>query len=1318
MRIFRDSQPEYCSLRQVRRLENLMMKKTAILFFLILLMNVPCTASQWPSSESKGTHQAEIESKLDLGNQYIEQTAVIMARDYPGEFNINQAGAIYDSLVKGWSYMSDSSYESKKNANRSLQDGMRSGVIGVGDCEDFAILIASLIQSLGGSTCIIFSTDKYSKKHAYAELYLGKKGNPAITEIENFIKENWNRSSVPGLIEEDGNVWLNLDYNATYPGGILFGKGKAYPNPVWVSGNLTSPKIIPFIDSMDNLSSWNQIMDDLGSNVSIGLVPSKKAIELSYDLRENGYAGIAKDIEPGTLTDLRGINLSYLMNASQINLEVRLRDENGTSFSSSRIIQKDRTKWDYLEIHFDDLKRVDSGEPSSGKKDPSKFDHLEFIIHNRSARGNANLGSGGITLNQIRGVLRVPQDSPWELAERVRKTATASRLLVQSDMLRDETNSLTVSALLATEALRLNPSLEADQTLRKSLELLPTPLICLDYNYRVNALEFSPDGNYLATASDNKEVCIWDIRNGKLVSKLNHSSRVLSLSFSNSRSNLATGCDDGTAWIWDNYAQKNPIPRFIINDTGPQDKNISNLQIATVSLHPDAKYLVTLCEYDSEIRPYWDPVLGLERNKSLKHDSCIKMWNVTTGKDTMYLDPSSNYSSFAFSPNGRFFAVADLGSEDMYTSLTIPKIMPKIKVWDLELGHNIFIKECYAEDIAFSNNGQFLSARNASFTSIWDISSGNKIATIKDNGDPQSRFRDLSERYIEFTNNSDKIIEDEGTKTTVVSIPIDSGDGFEIDLVKIDSGSYNGFRYDKSNGLVANGKATNSVRIWNIENGDEFARIECSSGVTDFSFDPNGKFIAVSTSNNETCIWEANNGRLISRDKYIADYQEGDSIYLSIDKKFILNMYKDIKCAIALNIENGDELFNTSNISVKEKIIAFDPDFRYLVVLDDSSFERPLYRIYELITGKIIGNLTYNRTHEYNPYWGSRYLEGTFCVNASNSNNTCTSRINSLQAHISDEFLVSPNCRYIATTYGPEALIWSIPDLKGPISLLHESLIEKIAFDAEANHFVASNYDQTKKIGSIKIWELPSGRIKYNLSSGDPLMCISPNGKYFAYILSNISDNIILDRKGRAKNPRASVSLLDIQRSKIVGNLSINGVINYIDFNSDGSSLIIETMGYRPMESIWDSLDISRRNASNIPTLSIYNTTFFEEIGNYSEFSAKDIALSHNGNYAAILENDVVKIIDLSESREISQIDLDKPYSHISFSNNDIRLLTWGDEIAPSKTNKIAKMPSIWKWQTEDLIKEACIRINREFTNDEWNKYFGDEPYREVCRCD
>jgi transglutaminase-like putative cysteine protease len=113
-----------------------------------------------PTSKSLDEINAEVEKALDLGNPNIEQTAVTIAKDYPGEYNINQVSEIYDTLVDGWYYFSDPSYKEKyKNSNLTLRDGKTSSSVGMGDCDDFAILMSSLINAIGGSTRITLASN-------------------------------------------------------------------------------------------------------------------------------------------------------------------------------------------------------------------------------------------------------------------------------------------------------------------------------------------------------------------------------------------------------------------------------------------------------------------------------------------------------------------------------------------------------------------------------------------------------------------------------------------------------------------------------------------------------------------------------------------------------------------------------------------------------------------------------------------------------------------------------------------------------------------------------------------------------------------------------------------------------------------------------------------------------------------------------------------------------------------------------------------------------------------------------------------------------
>jgi len=147
----------------------------------------------------------------------------------------------------------------------------------------------------------------------------------------------------------------------------------------------------------------------------------------------------------------------------------------------------------------------------------------------------------------------------------------------------------------------------------------------------VNDVAWSPTAEYLATASDDKSLRIWDAETGAaLVELRGHTNYVFSCAFSPQTNLLVSGSFDETVKLWDVR---------------------SGDCVSTLPAHSD-------------------PVTGVDFNRdgtcvvSGSHDGLIRIWDTMTGEclKTIYAGGNPPVSYVRFSPNGKFVLSGTLDS--------------------------------------------------------------------------------------------------------------------------------------------------------------------------------------------------------------------------------------------------------------------------------------------------------------------------------------------------------------------------------------------------------------------------------------------------------------------------------------------------------------------------------------------------------------------------------------------------------------------------------------------------------------------------------
>ncbi|MDE0400033.1 MAG: sigma-70 family RNA polymerase sigma factor [Candidatus Poribacteria bacterium] len=217
-------------------------------------------------------------------------------------------------------------------------------------------------------------------------------------------------------------------------------------------------------------------------------------------------------------------------------------------------------------------------------------------------------------------------------------------------------------------------------------------MLLTGHEWGMHSMALSPDGDILASGSEDTTIRLWDMHTGAHKKTLNgHKHRVYSVAFSPDGKTLASGSDDNTIRLWN--VDTGETERILTGHAGEfegVDNGPSSVEgVKSVAFSPDGKTLA-----------------------SGGGDNVIHLWDIGTGKSKMTLVGHTHWVfSLAFSPDGKTLASGSVDSD--------------IRLWDPHTGQpkkTLTGHGDWVRSIAFSPDGKTLvSGSDDGSVLLWRI---------------------------------------------------------------------------------------------------------------------------------------------------------------------------------------------------------------------------------------------------------------------------------------------------------------------------------------------------------------------------------------------------------------------------------------------------------------------------------------------------------------------------------------------------------------------------------------------------------------------
>jgi WD40 repeat protein/DNA-binding winged helix-turn-helix (wHTH) protein len=660
----------------------------------------------------------------------------------------------------------------------------------------------------------------------------------------------------------------------------------------------------------------------------------------------------------------------------------------------------------------------------------------------------------------------------------------------------------------------------------------PQLVATLNHDAGVESAMFSPDGQWVLTASDDHTARVWSSKDGRLLATLlGHTDKIIYAEFSPDAQRIVTASLDHTARVW-NAADGRPL----VTLQGHTDK------LYRAQFSPDGKRIVTV-SWDHTAR-VWGSIDGRllailqghsdvvakaafsldgRRIVTASWDHTARVWNgadyslLTTliGHNDIVADAgfspdgqaivTSSYDHTArvwSSVDGRLLAVLQhdggvpraIFSPDGHRIATA-SLDHTARVWDSEHGSLLVTLQGHTGavlHVTFSPDGRLILTDSDDYTArVWSSVDGRLLATLQVPAGVASSPIDVSvvPWFSAFSPDGRLVVVALGD--TAARIWNISAAGDVITTLQGHTKEVMGGTFSPDGLHISTASTDNTTRVWNSSDGHLLRTLQ---GPSDYFykaiFSPDGQRI-VTKSENTAMIWNVADGRLLTAIKHP---DEVWGAQFSPDGQRIVTSSKD-QIARVWNSANGRLLATLEGHTGALSSAQFSPDGQRIVTTSADHTAR----VWNSADGRLLAMIK-----QPDDVWGAQFSpNGQRIVTSSRDHtarvwNSADGRLlTALEGHtgsVSSAQFSPDGQRILTTSFDRTARIWSSADGRLLATLEgHKDAILHAQFSPDGQRVVTACADRT-----ARVWDSADGHLLVTLQGHTNLVddvVFSPDGQ-------------------------------------------------------------------------------------------------------------------------------------------------------------------------------------------------------------------------------